>query len=353
MNLKTASQYPFLDSVVKFTNETYEIDIDDFNKPEYQAYIDTAMDRIKSAIDYGEIRTEFNDYKDRLLSYPVAFQIILYVRNSWLSRRWAFAEADLVEKTLEKDTLERLLIIAREQFGWDIEEKDQEIDGMEYTLSIHMIDYMKGSLAFHEPKWKLPNRLLVAGYLPINQEELVKLLRVHIRDFLLGRALNKKSIFIPLQIELAALEIEAYVAENRPIMGDLPTDLEALPPCMNHIFNKLQLGINLSQTERFYLVAFLNRIGVKPSDIVEMFKVSPDFREDITKKQVGYITKDGKKDEEGNYLGYNAPACKKLKTDGLCKEDGTKMCTDAKHPLSSYGMRLWLINKKKEEAQEQ
>jgi DNA primase large subunit len=89
----------------------------------------------------------------------------------------------------------------------------------------------------------------------------------------------------------------------------------------------------------------LRNVGIE--EMVDIFGISPDFNEKITRYQINHITKDGKRDEDGRPVGYHPPSCDTLKSHSICKDDGSKLCEKANHPLGYYNMKNWVLNKQR------
>jgi Ca2+-binding RTX toxin-like protein len=59
---------------------------------------------------------------------------------------------------------------------------------------------------------------------------------------------------------------------------------------MKALLSDLQKGVNLPHTARFALTSFLANIGLDKEQIMELYRMAPDFREDLTRYQVEHIT---------------------------------------------------------------
>jgi DNA primase large subunit len=350
MNIKTAAHYPFLSEASEVIGK-FEINITDLHG-EQKILIDKAVERVTSAINIAEIVVEFDDYEIELLSYPIAFLLVSYINDPYLNRRWAIAEANKVERHLREETDERILNIGRHQFQWKIKKKETtlvydlnkpikatgEHPKKEFEYLIFFTDYLRTAVSFHESKWKLVNRHLVNGWLPVTKTELIRLLRQEIEELMKSKLFIRRSISLPPIVQVAALDLQDYLADNAPEFDkDFKTNLEALPPCIEHILNKLSKSINLSHMERFGFVSFLLKIGIETEQVIDLFRISPDFIENLTRYQVEHIAKGD----------YTPPACKTFKTNNICKDDGSNMCKKAKHPLGYYRMKNFVLEQRK------
>ncbi len=82
------------------------------------------------------------------------------------------------------------------------------------------------------------------------------------------------------------------------------------PPCIIKIFERLNDAVNLTHTERFTLVAYLHAKNWNEEEIVQLFRVIPDFDEKRTRYQVHHIFS----------KNYKPPSCAKRREWGLCVE---------------------------------
>jgi DNA primase large subunit len=113
---------------------------------------------------------------------------------------------------------------------------------------------------------------------------------------------------------------------NINVSGDVTRD--AFPPCMKDLLSELQRGLNLPHTARFALTSFLANLGYDKDKIMELYRMAPDFREELTRYQVEHITGAGGTE-------YTSPSCKTMTTYGNCYGKD-KLCEYVSHPLTYY-----------------
>lgn len=99
---------------------------------------------------------------------------------------------------------------------------------------------------------------------------------------------------------------------------------EAMPPCILNIVHKARDHINLTQTERFAAVAFLNGVGLDMDEIGHLFSRQPDFDSRITDYQIDHIIANG----------YKCPSCETMRFNGHCERD--RICGGVRHPINCY-----------------
>ena len=126
-----------------------------------------------------------------------------------------------------------------------------------------------------------------------------------------------------------ASSVEERFIEELP--GGMNED--ALPPCIRELLSAAKDGRHISHLGRFTLTSFLLNIGVKPSEIVDIFRSSSDFNERMTRYQVEHIA-----GRRGSGTKYIPPSCETLKTHGLCP-GSSDMCKGVNHPLAAYRRR--------------
>jgi len=112
-------------------------------------------------------------------------------------------------------------------------------------------------------------------------------------------------------------------------------DVSCFPPCISRILSGLLAGENISHAGRFALTAFLLNIGMKPEEVMQLYKNAPDFNASRTKYQVEHIA--GSKGTK-----YISPSCDTLRTYGLCVKEENEICKEISHPLKYYARKLQL-----------
>lgn len=327
-----AAKYPVFRGVQQHVGNTM---IEDFILPRNQHIVDRALMRIKQSLVSFEIGPP-NEELEEFLSFPIAMMYVMKIKDRYLSSRYAHAEAIRMYDYLRKEGEGKLIQVAGEQFDWDVqtlsqEEIDTEIgfSGRTFDLKVYFVNYIDGTKRFHEGEWKLGNRILKRGYVYVTQQQLARLLENIITDVLMTKLTEKMDIQMPQELQDRIPEIMEVLVRVKPDMGsDMPerVDENRYPPCIKNMMKKLRAGINLSHNERFALTTFLINIGMNVDDIMELYENnSPDYRKDITEYQVNFLRG---KDEE---IRYSPPACKALKTQGLCIAD-----CHVFHPLDYY-----------------
>lgn len=312
MLLSESAKYPFFEGAKKNIADL-GLTIEDLDK--YPKVVNRATERVREALGSDKVNVDLSDPITELLSYPVAILIVSASRNRYIQRRYALAEARRASKLMSSDN--NFLKTINNNTEWNVE-LDQE------HYKIHFTDYLKSS-KFTEKKWKLVNQILVGGYVYLEKHDFLRLFQNEIEKRIYERA-SQETIFDISQI--VDQSFVDYLESRKPkVEGEFENIPEKYPPCIKEILRKLEASINLAHSERFALVTFLMAVGVGEEEIIQMFNVSPDFNERLTRY---YVTDIFKKK-------YIPPSCATIKTNGYCQEDG-KLCKIAKHPLGYYRM---------------
>ncbi|MFC1787077.1 DNA primase regulatory subunit PriL [Halobacteriota archaeon] len=326
--------YPFTlqaSDYVKSSGKSIESLLDgEFGK----AVIARAKERVIEAIrretkkifDDKNIPTDI-DIEKELFSYPVARIFVSCIGDHYLISRYALAEAEAAHSHMEDEKPRFLEKLARE---FNIQ---CEID--RYDFRIHFADYLRFASRMHDPKWKLVNRRLEDGYVLLTKNDFTRLLQEAIVDrikksFPLDVSPSLKKAFSSHMAEISGHFEELKAEFGSDDFGEI--DSECFPPCIKHMLTLVRAGQNLAHSARFALTSFLANIGMNAEEIIDIYRVSPDFDEGQTSYQVKHIIGSSGK-------AYTAPTCATMATYGNCfgKE---QICDWVSHPLSFYRKKL-------------
>lgn len=268
------------------------------------------------------------DLLRKVLSYPIARMLVSAVGDILLIRRYALREAEASYEHMIREDPEFLQEMGTEELGMP----GELVDGRDFR--VHFTDYLKNASAIRDRAWKLYNQDLKDGWVYLPKEKYVRLLQEALR--------NRIESELPLEVNeeiLEALddEIKRVVEGVDRLRSSIQKEsygefsMEYLAPCMRELLGKVQTGINIPHVARFALTAFLYHVGLDADDIIDLFRVSPDFKEDIASYQVRHIG--------GDISGtrYTPPSCSTMITYGICIRD--KSCEGMGHPLTFYYRR--------------
>ncbi len=308
---------------------------DVLTSPAYERVVNAGLRRVREAMTEEGLKdwTARSDVDTLIsvLSYPVARMLVSSVGDLLLIRRYALREAKAAYQHLVHEDAHFLLELGQEELGMpaSLEEGEDET-----VFKLHFTDYLRNASAIRHRTWKLHNQDLRGGYVRLDKRRFARLLQEAMRQRIESE--------LPLEVtegilELLAGEIEEVVkgVENlrstiqRESYGEFSMDY--MPPCMRDLLEKTQQGINVPHMGRFALTALLSHVGLDVDDIIDLFRVSSDFKESIASYQVRHIL--------GDISGtrYTPPSCSTMLTYGICLRD--KRCERAGSPRRYYFQR--------------
>jgi DNA primase large subunit len=170
-------------------------------------------------------------------------------------------------------------------------------------------DYLSRSTLFHEQEWKLINRSVNGGFVYLDVEETVRLVRNELSILIYNKIKDMKITKIPNEIKLQANSIK----QNIVIPRHFNSKTLKFPPCINHAIEQLNKNENLPHSARFLLATYMLALGKSIDEIIQLFKNAPDYNEQITRYQIEHLA--GKK---GSLTKYSVPSCSKLANENLC-----------------------------------
>jgi DNA primase large subunit len=323
MDVLTYAKYPFIQEALAYVREKgYSIE-EIVSRPAYARVRARGKKRVLDALAMSDSSDDMPlQPEEELLSYPVARMLVSMMQDPYLVKRYAVWEAKRASFFLENEKNDALLAVGREFT------LPASVEGRFFIL--HFTDYLRYSAQMRSPDWKLISREVVRGMVRIEKAEYARLVEEAVRE-------KVQTSVSPVPAPLAeplkpyAEEIKTSLNKLKGTMspgvgGDVSRD--AFPPCMKYLLSDLQKGVNLPHTGRFALTSFLANIGYDKDKIMELYRMAPDFREDLTRYQVEHIT--GAAGTE-----YTSPSCKTMTTYGNCfGRDG--LCEYVSHPLTYY-----------------
>ena len=239
-----------------------------------RAVVDRARERVVAALEDGETGEPRRDPRIELLSYPVARVLVSMVDERVLVRKYARAEAATAYDRFTADLEDTTELKSVESAGLDLDALLAEFDLVEAvreTPDSYRIDvgtYLPLAGDLWDDGWRLVNRALADGEVPVAEDELLTLLREAIR----GRIEDGLPFEVP---DVIATALEEEAAEIREVLADLELTREIdtvvpdlFPPCMKALLDQIQKGEHLPHHSRFAITAFLTSIGMTTDEIV-------------------------------------------------------------------------------------
>ena len=307
------AKYPFLEEAGSYIRETH-FDLDDFNRSEFLHIIERATKRIEFELIQGKVFIDLERYDIELFTFLVSLIIMKCINEDSAIKKFSLFEAMRVEKFLisdllkERDLTKKNLLISkifRELFHLDVELDPNNNNVFKMNIS----DYLQRATSFNEEEWKLIGRAVDNGYVYLDGDETVRLIRYEIYKLMYNRIKNMNITKIPDQIKLHA----TLIKNKFPPAVKYTATITDLPPCIKKALELLNKNENLPHSARFMLATYMLSAGKSVDEVVLLFQNAPDYNEKITKYQVEHLA--GKK---GSQTKYSVPACSKLVNENLC-----------------------------------
>jgi len=331
------ARYPFLEAAREAV-EAADVNLAEVVATE-EAVVQRALARVEGAIHDGTVGEPHRRPRVELLSYPVARVIVSLVDEHVCTRKYARAEAATAYERFTDD------------FGDDDGLKSTQTEQLSFDALLAEFDlaravretpegyrvavgaYLDHAADQREDEWRLVNRDLADGEVPLAEDDLLVLLRQavshRIEDGLPFDVPDP--IAEPLADELDRVrELLADLDLTRDIDTVVP---EMFPPCMKYLLDQVQKGKHLEHHSRFAIASFLTSIGMDTDEIVELFQVNPGFGEEATRYQVDHIA------GETSPTEYSAPSCATMQSYGDCV-NMDDLCEKISHPMAYYEAKL-------------
>jgi DNA primase large subunit len=331
------ARYPFR-STAREAVEAAEVDLAAVVAGE-SAVVERAMGRIRGALRDGTVGDPHRRTRVELLSYPVARVLVSLVDEHVLVHKYARAEAATAHErfseefaaatefqSTQTDRLRLTDLLAEFDLARAVRETPEG-----YCVSVGA--YLEHAADQWGDEWRLVNRDLRAGEVPLSEDELLVLCRQAVR--------HRVEEGLPFEVpEAIAEELEEEIEQVRELLADLELtrDIDTVvpdlfPPCMKHLLDQVQKGEHLEHHSRFAIASFLTSIGMGTDEIVDLFQVNPGFGEEVTRYQVDHIRGATSPTE------YSPPSCATMQSYGDCVNMDDR-CETISHPLSYYDEAL-------------
>ena len=328
------AKYPFLNEASEYIRETH-FDFEEFNRLEMKHIINRAAERMETELINGMIYQKLDKYEVEILTFLVTLMMAKSIGIEIILKKHSLFEAMRAERFLSEDLKKekseqkkRLLLskIFEELFKVSV-----DIDSVDNRLfKVRVTDYLIRASNFHEQEWKLINRLVHKGYVYLDAEETVRLIRSELSTLIYDKVKSMTLSTLPETIKVKAEELRVKLVphyEYRIHKGE-----DYYPPCIKHALEIMNQGENLPHSARLMLATYMLSIGKSIDDIVMLFYNAPDYNEKITRYQVQHLA--GLK---GSHTKYSVPSCEKLRNENLCF--ATEECNGIINPIQ-FGRNL-------------
>lgn len=320
IGLADIAKYPFLPEAGEYMRR-YDLSL--FDSPEMAWILDRAVARIKAAMR-GELTVKRLDSDEQdLLAFISSVLIIRTLDQRKATNKFAMFEAQRVETYLVRDLISGkndfiLLKIFQETAGVKLA-YDNELKF--YKMKIP--DYLTLSANIKEQEWKLVNMPVDKGYVLLDVEQAVRLVREVIFQVLKSRLAGMHLKQVPEQIRVKVDELRQ---EFKAVfeMSTVQTVPGAFPPCIVKAVEMLKRGENLPNSGRLMLATYMLARRRPVDAVVDLFRNAPDFNEKTTRYHVERFAKQAAERP-------SCPGCAWIRGNNLCFADSK--CESISHPL--------------------
>ncbi|MHA1917115.1 MAG: hypothetical protein ACTSUV_02240 [Candidatus Ranarchaeia archaeon] len=353
------ARFPWSDKAKKYIRENQLLNIESLRKKVNKTIVQYGKERVINAINnvnFSKKDLKISNILIELVSFPLAKAFVSDFKDKRLVHRFATYESKkagiFLNQEIEDD---RLISLSNDTFGWDTKKSKERIEGratqLKKNFDLHFRYYLQVAPSFHDRKWKLINKVLKNGRILITKKEFNRILEEAVKNQIINTIKKKANLedIFPEEIEEIRESWNDYKSEyEEETMGE--TIVNAFPPCISKILEKISSGKGASHIERFTIASFLLKLNWTVNKVISIFNTTPDFREDLARYQIEHIAKGA---EDGT--GYSPPGCEYLKTNQICYENNYCRRWKIKHPLSYYRFALRLpenldeMNKMKKE----
>ncbi len=329
------AQYPFLDDA---RTAVEQADLNLLSLAREEQVVERAAERTERALTDGTVGDPNRSARVEVLSYPLARVLVSLADEHVLTRKYARAEAATAHErftTAEnhhelKSTHENRLTTAELLSEFDLA-GGVHSDGDTYHVDVGT--YLSLAADMWGDEWRLVNRALSDGTVPVSQAELGELLRKAIEK----RVADGLPLTVPEPIADALSETVGELRETLSeleLTRDIDTVVpERFPPCMKALLDSVQKGEHLPHHSRFAITAFLASIGMDTDEIVDLYMMNPGFGEEMTRYQTDHIR------GETSPTEYSPPSCATMQSYGDCVNMDDR-CETISHPMAYYEKAL-------------
>lgn len=328
------AKYPFTSAARRYV-EGIGIRVEELGEERHVKDIERAVRRVVEALEKGEGADAVisEDLESELLSFPIALLMVAALRDGWLARRWALAEASRCEYFLLSEKPEVVEEMLPAELGVRVARTDEEERSLTpyCEFKVKLADYVSLTSRIDALEWKLVNRVVSRGWVYVTQRELARLVREAVQRRILTRLREVAVGDVPdfLRPHVESIRQRLMVRRSYEEASAKASE-EAWPPCMRALKAALLRGENVGHFGNFSLASFLINAGFSVDEVVAFYTQRSDFDERIARYQAEHIA-----GQRGSRTRYTTPSCATMRTHGLCIEEG-RLCPGVKNPIQYY-----------------
>jgi len=259
--------------------------------------VELAVGRLKNAVQGKKPSKSTAIHKSQKIeeigSYAAARMLTGYMRNNYVTERFAVYESKRARNYLESEKQEWVETVANE-FGITSKEKESIF---EIPLPVYL-NYSPRSI-----EYRLINRKIDKGFVPVKKEERRRLIEEAVRKHVLHTPIVKNPTSSIRKAASILRSSFTKVTYGKRI--SLPREN---PPCIQKLLESVKKHENLPHSARWFLAVYLINKGMSNESLVALFSNFPDYSPKTTKYQVEHARK----------RGYTVPSCSTVLTHGLC-----------------------------------
>lgn len=312
MSLEHLAKYPFLPGAKKYV-EDLGMPLDKMlAHPVYSAALEAGRSRVEKLFEkkFSLNLPDKLGMELAILSYPLARLIAHGAGSEPFLREYLSAEGRYNHSLLQKENDKTVRKMAVEL-------------GLRYEDGrLHFMDYLKYAADLStNPRWNLVNQEVVDGWVNVDDDMMRRIISEHVKKRL-GEKIDPKAV--PKQLVKIGKQIAATHGRTYEQISVSELEDRALPPCIKHIIMLVE-GNSANHQAMFTLATFLINLGLGRQGILNVFKKSPKYDEELASYQIEFLS------GEKSGTKYTCPTCATIKSQGQCVAE----CS-VKHPLQYY-----------------
>lgn len=291
-----AAKYPFSRKAKEIMG-TRSVEISDF-------VAESGFNRLSAALKAGISRKLFvheQDAVEEILSYAAARMILSYMRNRFLTNRYAVAEAKKASAYLEGEGNEENVAAIAADMGIFF----SQLHGAGGTGGDAYETDLAQFLMFapRDIHYKLVFRAIRNGMVEVTSHERIRLVEEAVKKRMEA---VPPAQGVPPSIKKVSERLYAMLPKIEP--QKLTFKEGENPPCIESILEMFRKHENVGHTGRWLLAVYLINKGMGTEDMLKIFSNAPDYSEKIATYQIEHARK----------RGYKMPSCSSLVSYGYC-----------------------------------
>ncbi|GEM_PF-1965889 len=286
-----------------------------------------AFKEIEDIIKKGTL--EWNPIENHYRKFIIFYLELLIVRaleSSYIENRFIEALSKRIYKILSREAFDVLVKLGS---NLGLRYKIDQYFG-DTHIGIFFIDFLRFSRRLSSRHWRIYYFPIRDGYIYVKKRQYIRLLSEAIKSKIYELILSVEKVPDYILEESKKFYIDKlsiHIPKHTSNKFDVKTkDIEIFPPCIKYALKNV--GSGLSHPARFTLVTFLNAVGYTKEEIINIFNVTPDFNEKVTRYQVEHIL-----GIRGGKIRYKVPSCRKIVSYNFCYADDTCKRFGILHPL--------------------